>query len=100
MLKFILAFSYVTTVAFGMDCSWGKSENVLEKIAYSCPRMLLDSSDEKYCCPNNDGGFKCCDLQNFIFHWLLMVWPIILLVLLVLAVLSCVCCCLRHLKIC
>lgn len=49
-----------------MDCTLGTSKNEIDKFIHTCPRPIIDSSDEEYCCYGHDGDVKCCNLYQFV----------------------------------
>ncbi|XP_054000713.1 uncharacterized protein LOC128888098 [Hylaeus anthracinus] len=81
-------------LSHGMDCTFG-SDNLLEKIMYSCPGFL-QSSDKAYCCFDieNDKPY-CCTQKEFAFQASWVVTTVIIVVGIVLALIalciSCLC---------
>lgn len=86
VVVFVLAAALPT---LAMDCTFGDG-NAIEKIANSCPRPILDSSDKKFCCFDSKGEFYCCEGGTFALY--VLVGLIVLLI--PLSVLCCLICCL------
>uniref|UniRef100_A0A4P6D828 Uncharacterized protein n=2 Tax=Rhodnius prolixus TaxID=13249 RepID=A0A4P6D828_RHOPR len=90
-MKQILILLQIVAFTYAMDCSFGQSNNFIEKVVNECPR-LIDSADKKYCCPDSEGSFYCCDLANFLLTGSLIILPIAAILLVVSFIISCICC--------
>lgn len=76
----------------GMDCTLGTSKNVFDKFINSCPRVLIDSPEEEYCCVNAEGEVHCCNIYEFAVTSLTILIPLIIGILIISFIISCICC--------
>ncbi|KAL6256302.1 hypothetical protein P5V15_012419 [Pogonomyrmex californicus] len=83
--------------SYGMECSYGSNQNILEKVFTSCPRPFTDPSDYSYCCydiPNNRA--YCCSAEEFAKTGLSIIIPVIIaaavIIGLIVCCISCLCC--------
>ncbi|KAG7211997.1 hypothetical protein KM043_011192 [Ampulex compressa] len=81
----------------GMDCSFGSSKNMFEKIVNSCP-MPLQSADKSYCCYDiaNESTY-CCTAEEFaVKTGLTIIVPVVITAVVVISLIifciSCLCC--------
>ncbi|XP_046484528.1 protein shisa-5 isoform X1 [Neodiprion pinetum] len=87
----------LVSVAYGMDCTLGTSDNFIDKFVNSCPRPLIDPSENSYCCPRVDGTVYCCDWAEFTMRTGLgIIVPVVIAVVVIISLIvfciSCLCC--------
>ncbi|XP_075217053.1 uncharacterized protein LOC142322170 [Lycorma delicatula] len=78
--------------ALAMDCNFGTSKNFLDKVIHTCPRPIIDTSDEEYCCLRSDGDVECCNLYQFVGASIIFFLPYIIGFLILSCICSCICC--------
>ncbi|XP_054277895.1 uncharacterized protein LOC128996533 isoform X3 [Macrosteles quadrilineatus] len=92
-LSFVMLTVFGIQFAQAMDCSLGTSKNVIEQLIRTCPRPLIDSEQESYCCWSPSGDrVTCCNLTDFVFNSISIMLPLIIIGLVVSFIVSCVCC--------
>ncbi|XP_063979367.1 protein shisa-5-like isoform X2 [Diachasmimorpha longicaudata] len=90
----IVLIALGATAVQGMDCNFGTSSNIFEKVLSHCPG-ILDSSDKEFCCIGTD-RFYCCDAKEFALQTGWIVIPVVIGVAVVVSIIifciSCLCC--------
>ncbi|XP_011866389.1 PREDICTED: uncharacterized protein LOC105561218 [Vollenhovia emeryi] len=81
---------------YGMECSFG-NKNFLEKMLTTCPRPLIDPSDNSYCCYDmSTESAYCCDAVEFAKTGFGIIIPVIIAAAIVIGIIvcciSCLCC--------
>uniref|UniRef100_A0A8D8UND9 Uncharacterized protein n=1 Tax=Cacopsylla melanoneura TaxID=428564 RepID=A0A8D8UND9_9HEMI len=75
-----------------MDCKPFSNKNIIEQVAFSCPKPFINSDSQAYCCYDKDGNSYCCELPEFLVSTTAYLIVFLLVVLLLTSLISCVCC--------
>lgn len=98
-LLFILSAAvFAVAPSLAMDCSFGQSRNVVDKVINTCPRPLIDPTDKEFCCMGSDGEFYCCEGASFALFIFIAILIVLVPLMLICCVIGCVwrCICTRR----
>jgi hypothetical protein len=95
VIALLLIYLHAESI-YGMECSFGNN-NFLDKMINSCPRPLIDPSENSYCCYDTSSGSSyCCSAIEFAKTGLGILIPVIIAAAIVIGLIvcciSCLCC--------
>uniref|UniRef100_A0A8D8UNZ4 Uncharacterized protein n=1 Tax=Cacopsylla melanoneura TaxID=428564 RepID=A0A8D8UNZ4_9HEMI len=88
----VVLLSSFNSAQGSMDCKPFSNKNIIEQVAFSCPKPFINSDSQAYCCYDKDGNSYCCELPEFLVSTTAYLIVFLLVVLLLTSLISCVCC--------